>query len=867
MKIREKTIIVLSAASISLVLVMLAALYLVVAPTFKNLENKELAKNIDRAVKELHNDSKHMASTARDWSVWNDTYTYMAGTNPDFPDANTDPETMANLKLGLMVFIDREGKPFFTKQVDPEKALEIDPDAVAVGKLVEIIGAKPGKHLEGFFVSRETPYTFAAHQIFKNDGSGPSVGVLAIAHPLDVKYADNLSRQLNLAINIKPVRPEFENRIGKLAPLNYNGITTFLDDEEENTVSGYTLLEDPTSKPSIALEVSVPRDIYKGGLTSIMYAALAMIVFGTLFVILMIAVLDKSLLKRVASMTERLSPAAGGAKADLGEKVNDEIGILANAIGDAIDAQEERATKYREREHHKELALAGGDIGHWEYNIVTGKAFFSSRFNTMLGYGENELANSWDTWETIIHPDEKLKVLAKFDEALSMKSPQWDMEMRLLTKTGEYRHVHSRGKVVLADEKGHAKVIAGTHMDINDIVSARERKSRHEEQVRQTQKMQALATLSGGIAHNFNNILAAIMGYIEIVIDELPEGSQNRDNLKEALKASIRAGELVRQMLIFSHAREKFNETFELCRHVEEAFRFLREAVPTSIEMVSSCPDVSIIVNCDSYQLREAIINICNNAVESMNPETGRLIIAVSAEKGEHTGFETTSPDRAVITITDNGCGMTKEVRENAFNPYFTTKGDIARVGLGLAVVHSIITDLGGTIGIESEVGKGTEVKIKIPALIGVAEDERKWPREMSGRERILFVEDERLLADIAKQYFSKLGYQLTIALDPRKALQLFDTAPDSFDIVITDMVMPKITGIELSREIHRKKPSVPIILCSGYLDIVDDAERKQAGIVEMLRKPVSLPELARRMRRLFDERQAETGSFSIPGK
>lgn len=850
MKIRKKTIILLSAASVSLVAVMLAALYLLIAPTFKNLENRELGKNIDRAVKEIKDYTSQLASTARDWSVWSDPYTFLEGTNPDFPKSNTDPDSLANLGLGLMVYVDREGTPKLVKQVDAEKALEIDPDPETVRTLFGIMEKSPGKNLQGLFVAGETPYSFAIHQVLKNDGAGPPVGMGAFARPLDSRYMDKLSRQLNLTLSLKPIKGDTAASIGKLSKLSIHGITTYLDDSDENVVTGYSLLEDANSKQVLVLEVAVPRDIYKVGLSSLMYAALAMAAFGALFVILMLSILDKSLLKRLADITERLGPETGQAKTDLGEKTDDEIGLLARAIGEAFDAQEARAETYRERERQKEMALAGGDLGHWEYDVRTGKAFYSSRFKTMLGYGESELENSWRTWGEIIHPDEKMKVLGKYDEVLAMKTPQWDMEIRLRSKNGEYRHIHSRGKVVVTDEKGQAQVVAGTHLDITDIVKDREIKSRYEEQVRQTQKMQALTTLSGGIAHNFNNILSAIMGYTELVMEELPPGSQVHDNLNEVLKASMRAGELVRQMLIFSHAREKFIETFELCKHVEEAFRFMREAIPTSIEMVSSFPDVSVIVNCDTYQLREALINLCNNAVEAMNPENGRLIVSVSVEKSKHTGFETTSQDRAIITIADNGCGMSKEVLEHAFNPYFTTKGDIARVGMGLAVVHSIVTDFGGTIDIKSEAGKGTEVKIGIPALIGIAEDERRLPMELSGRERILFVDDERLLTDIAKQYFSKLGYQVTIALDPQKALQLFEAAPDSFDLVVTDMIMPKINGIELSKEIHSARPSIPIILCSGYLDIVDDEERKTAGIAEILRKPVSLQELAKRIKR-----------------
>ncbi len=740
------------------------------------------------------------------------------------------------------------------RQIDIVTKAEVPVDGEAVKALMLAVEQNPAKKFSGLMVAQGKLYIVAADQVMKSDGSGPPAGVLCFARPLDQATSVKLSLELHVQASFNPTRPEeLQRRLSKSNAQEIQGANIFIDHQSARKITGIAFLPDINGSPSAMAEVTATRDIYLGGLSALFNAAAAIVTFGLIFTYVTITIIDRTILRRMTAMVDKINT-GDREKIDFGEKKDDEIGVLAHTIEIAFRAEAARAREFAESERRKEMALAAGDLGHWEYDLRTKRVFFSERFKTMLGYGPGEVADLWGTWNDLLHPEDRSRVINSYSEVLAMRNPHWDMEYRLKCKDGQFKMIHSRGRVVLSDDRGLPLVISGTHMDITDTVKTREQRTRFEDQIKQTQKMQALATLAGGIAHNFNNILAAIMGYTELVMDDVPKASQSYDNLKEVLNASTRAGELVRQMLIFSNAREKFYETVDIRKLMEESFKFMRDMVPTSIEMISSFPDLPIIVNFDSYQFREALINVFTNAVESMDPDKGRLIVTLGTEKMNKTGWETSSGEYAVITVTDNGHGMPPEILERAFDPYFTTKTDLARVGLGLAVVHSIITGAGGEVTATSKPGEGTTVTMKIPAVIGLHEDERHWPSDLGGNERILFVDDERLLTDIARQYFGKLGYDITVELDPINALKLFKADPQGFDILITDMVMPKMNGLEFCVEINKERPDLPMILCSGYLDIVDDAERKRVGISELLRKPVSMEDLAKRMRGLLEK-------------
>lgn len=858
MTIRRKTILILAVAFTSLVIVSNIALYLVVSPKFLEMERQEVHNNVDRVMKELNDLPLRLKPMVADWAYWDDTYDFLKGRKPDYPLNNLTDEALLNLSLEVALFLDGSARPAIQKFYDVEKEVPLPPEEAVTRVLVQAAMKSPSAPSQGFVMAGGRSLAFAASPVLRSNRSGPNAGFLVFARHIDSDYLKAISNKLNLKISlISFASPAATDRIASLHPDVFHDVMIYLDPENTDTVSGYATLLDVNSRPIELAQVSMPRSIYQSGRDAIMNAAYMLLSFGALFSLLVIVMIDRVVLSRLAKMSEKITRPRGQGLA-FEETEKDEIGVLAATIEDAFGAEALKARELEAKERRKELALTGGDVGYWEYDIQSQTVYFSQRFMSMLGFGHHDLPHSLETWNNLLHHDDRAAALTTFEEVLSQKKPVWDMEYRLRGKDGKYRNVHSRGRVVKVRENGDPAILSGTHMDVTEKVQLAQQRARFDEQLRQSQKMKALGTLAGGIAHNFNNILAAIMGYSELVLDDLPKNSQNYENVKEILTASARAGELVRQMLVFSHDRDKTLETTDIRKLVEETFKFMREVVPTSIEMVSSIPDTPILVSCDTYQMREAFVNISTNAVEALSKEGGRLIVTMAVERN------VTDPklgegvkDLVKISFTDNGKGMDDEVKERAFDPYYTTKGEAERIGLGLAVVHGVVAECGGWSELESQVGRGTTVTITLPAVIGLPDDEQRWPVNVGGSEKILFVDDERLLTDIANQYFSKLGYDITPCLDAFEALEKFQKNPEAYSLVITDYAMGEMNGLVLAAKLHEARPELPIMLCSGYIDVVDENERIRSGITEVLHKPVSLDDLAKRTRQVIDKSNA----------
>lgn len=383
-----------------------------------------------------------------------------------------------------------------------------------------------------------------------------------------------------------------------------------------------------------------------------------------------------------------------------------------------------------------------------------------------------------------------------------------------------------------------------------------------ENRLAQAQKMEAIGTLAGGIAHDFNNILSAILGFSELVEEELPEGSQARSDLEEVLKAAQRAKGLVKQILTFSRRGEQEARPLRMDLIVKETLQMLRSSLPSSIEVRHSIDRKVPQVVADPIQLHQIMLNLCTNAAQAMEKESGRLeVLLGTKEFGEETIVHTGKlpAGRYVsLCVSDTGGGMPIDFLERIFEPYFTTKKAGEGTGLGLAVVYGIVKDYGGGITVESELGKGSTFTLYLPAVEGAEPEEEAKARQSRlpwGRERILFVDDEPPIIKLGKEYLQRLGYDVTTMQDSMDALRLFRKDPDGFDLVITDMTMPKMTGDELATAILSIRPEMPIILCTGYSRRMSVQKAKEIGIRAFIMKPLAQQDLANTVREVLDEK------------
>jgi PAS domain S-box-containing protein len=381
---------------------------------------------------------------------------------------------------------------------------------------------------------------------------------------------------------------------------------------------------------------------------------------------------------------------------------------------------------------------------------------------------------------------------------------------------------------------------------------------RLEAQLLQAQKMEAIGTLAGGIAHDFNNILSSVIGYTELAAEEVPKGGLLHSNLQEVLKAGRRARDLVRQILAFSRQTDQELRPLEISPIIKETLKLLRASLPSTIEIQQHIGVNLGTVMTDPTQVNQILMNLCTNAAHAMGENGGTL--DVSLEKvgnGTDVGvrFAGLSPGPYLkLTVCDNGHGMAPEVQERIFDPYFTTKEKGEGTGLGLAMVHGIVKSHGGTITVYSEPEMGSTFHVYLPVMETETDQDKGCEETVpTGSERILFVDDEQPIVDIAKQMVEQLGYTVITRTSSLEALELFRAKPDAFDLVITDMTMPNMTGEELANELMFIRPDIPIILCTGFSRRVTEKKAKAMGIQAFILKPILRQELAETIRRVLD--------------
>ncbi len=380
-------------------------------------------------------------------------------------------------------------------------------------------------------------------------------------------------------------------------------------------------------------------------------------------------------------------------------------------------------------------------------------------------------------------------------------------------------------------------------------------KNKMEQQLRQAQKMQAIGTLAGGIAHDFNNLLGIIYGYSEMSLLDVPAGSLVDSNIQNILKAADRARDLVQQILAFSRQSEHELKPLRLGPITEEVVKLLRAALPATVELqIKIQPEEDIILG-DPTQVHQVLMNLCTNAGQAMLEKGGLLELTLGAV---HWTFE--DPARPLeldpgpymqLTVRDTGPGMNEAVRERIFEPYFTTKQPGGATGLGLAVVHGIVTAYGGAIVVDSQVGIGTTFTVFFPRLEGGSSSERQEEQALfRGEGTILLVDDEPALLDSARQRLEYLGYRVVSCSNGTEALEIFLERPDEFQAVVTDQTMPHLTGMQLAEKILALRPAMPIILCTGYSELATPQQAQAMGIRELLMKPLNLRELAAALHR-----------------
>ena len=550
------------------------------------------------------------------------------------------------------------------------------------------------------------------------------------------------------------------------------------------------------------------------------------------------------------------------AQGDLGSRreltnISGELGTLTNAFYDMADSLTLSQKKLKENEER--LRTVADFAYDWVYWIgPDGKLeYISPSCQRITGYSSEEFLLNVNLLATICLNEDRVVAYNHISEERVNEEAPTTIEFRILTKEGKIKWInHFCQPIIGADGKFLGR--RGSNRDISDQKKSLEEKEKLEERLQQAQKMEAIGTLAGGIAHDFNNILGAIIGYTEMARDDSPPESSIAKDLDKVLEASNRATNLVQQILSFSRQDDSERVLMQPASIVKKAITMLRPTLPTTIEISQDIDSKTGLLFANPTQIHQILMNLCTNAFHAMEEKGGRLDISLKQRDIINENLLQEPHVKAglfiQLSVCDSGPGIPLEIKEKLFDPYFTTKEVGKGTGMGLSIAHGIVKSYGGFITLYSEPGEGAAFHVFLPVINEeVLLNDEEIKHIPIGREKIFFIDDEDILAEMGKNMIERLGYRVTVQKNSLKALEIFREDPDQFDLIITDQTMPGITGIDLARRMLQIRPDIPIILCTGYSSIVSKEKAKSMGIREFTLKPITKNDIAILIRKVLD--------------
>ena len=522
----------------------------------------------------------------------------------------------------------------------------------------------------------------------------------------------------------------------------------------------------------------------------------------------------------------------------------------AEALEREVGERQRVAAELRQSHERQNFALAAARMGTWEIEFATDRVKWSETMAAVFGLTPDQAPTTAEQFSALIHPEDRAVLTAAMNRAVR-EGGDFQPEFRVTWPDGSVHTVYGHAQVVFGGD-GTPLGLLGVGIDISDRKSL-------EAQLRQSQKMEAIGQLAGGVAHDFNNLLTAIRGYSDLLADTFEADDPRRADVEEIISASRRAAALTRQLLTFSRKQVIEPILLDVNQIVTETTKLLRRVIGEDIEVIVTLAREPAMVVADPSQIEQVVMNLVVNARDAM-PRGGRLSIETALtelDESYATQHLTVKPGRYVLmTVTDNGTGMDEATRLRVFEPFFTTKGRALGTGLGLATVYGIVSQSSGYIWVYSELAHGTTFKVYLPDAAGTSAPEPaglETEAAPAGTETILLVEDEEAVRNLSRVLLERAGYQVLDAPDADQAERIFRQHPGTIALLLTDVVIPGLSGPELFARLESIQPDLRVVFMSGYPDREITRHPDFSVDVAFVQKPFTGDGLVRKVREALD--------------
>ena len=854
--LRHKTLIIVLAALIGLVGGLFVLSRAVLLGGFSKLEGDFASENLGRASSALSNEIDTLQHTTDQFADSDQTYAYMRGSDPARVRSEFPARIFEQLRVNFIVVLDRSGHEVLSRgfnvvamenaPVPQDLVAQLAPGSPLFG------GSADTSDVTGIVMLASGPVLIDSSAILNSNSDGPPAGRLIMGRFLDGDETVRLGGMTHIPIEIRRIdSTDLPDDFRQAAYAITNGSPNLIRAEQGDTLAAYQELRDIYGRPVAILRVLLTRKIYDQGRNSLLQFLLLLLAAGAVFGAVTMYMLERFVISRVGRLSDDITQI--GASGDLGRRLRvsgmDEIANLGDTVNGMLEDLE-RVQLERQRERARLAVMVE------KMPAVLWTAGPDLRINSAMGAGLEALgfhgreAIGLSVTDFFFTADQEAPPITAHRQALEGQAVAYEV-------TWKDRKFESHVQP-LQDADGTIQGVIGVALDVTE-------RERLTDQLRQSQKMQAVGELAGGVAHDFNNLLMVVKGHAQILLDRMPDASPLRLSVEQVEKAADRAASLTRQLLAFSRKQVLQPRVLDMNDVVAGMIKMFSRVIGENIEMAFVPGGKLGRVKADPGQIEQVLLNLVVNARDAM-PNGGRLTLETSnveldsAYAVTHTSV---APGHYVmLTVTDTGCGMDAATQARIFEPFFTTKGPGKGTGLGLATVYGVVKQSGGYVYVYSEVNRGTTFKIYLPQVTDevdrLAPDSHK-KGGIRGSETILFVEDEASVRELVRDYLVASGYCVLEAGDGTQALKVAGAHPGPIHILITDVVMPHLSGPELATKLGVERPNLKVLFISGYTDDTVFRHGVLEGGVAFLQKPFNLKALSQKIREVLTDDPAAT--------